>query len=202
MIPYIIMKRHLIEDDASSADKDEVTHCPKTSLAILGDCQTLVTEDRDNLEDERRGSKRRKLHDHQSKIHYLDLVSSAAKLLDQREAQDKKEDKGTQEEVPASDQTCSAVSTLSSTSGRSRSDSTASEFSVYRSYEMELPNLPLNECPKSNLPRAPRLPTAMDMPFSGEIGCKLHTRHYGGRPELIEGNKNENQIQLQTIIYR
>lgn len=199
MIPYIIMKRHLIEDDASSAGNGEGTQCPKTNLVFLGDCQTLVTEDRDNLEDKRRDSKRRKLQDHRSEIHYLNLVSSAAKLLDQREAQDKKEDKVTQEEVPASDQTCSAVSTLSSTSGRSRSDSTSSEFSVYRSYEMELMNQPLNECP---IPRAPRLPTAMEIPFSGEIAYKLHTRHYGECPELKQGSKNENQIQIQTIIYR
>lgn len=209
VIPYITMKRHLIKDDeaSSSSSKVEVRRCPKTSLVILGDCQTLVSENRDNLEDNHRDSKRRKIQDDRSKNHYLDLVSSAAKLLDEREAKDKKEeeeDKDTQEEqhVPASDQSCSVVSTLSSNSGRSRCNSATSEFSVYRSYEMELPNQPLNKCSKIRLPRAPRLPTAMDMPFAGEIRCKLYTRHYGERPALIEGNKDENQIQIQSVIYR
>lgn len=211
VIPYITMKRHLINDDEASSAKDEVTHCPKTSLVILGDCQTLVSENRENLEDRPRDLKRRKIQDARSKNHYLDLVSSAAKLLDEREAKDKKgeEDKDTQEEqhVPSSDQSCSVVSTLSSASGRSRCYSvsgefSSSEFSVYRSYEMELPNKPIKECSKITLPRAPRLPTAMDMPFAGEIRYKLYTRHYGERPALIEDSKHENQIQIQSVIYR
>lgn len=206
VIPYITMKRHLIDDDEASSTKDEVTHCPKTNLVILGDCQTLVSENRDNLEDRPRDLKRRKIQDARSKNHYLDLVSSAAKILDEREAKDKKEeeDKDTQEEqnVPASDQSGSVVSSLSSNSGRSRCYSVSSEFSVYRSYEMELQNAPIKGFPKITLPRAPRLPTAMDMPFAGEIRYKLNTRHYGERPALIEGSKDENQIQIQSVIYR
>merc|ERR1712070_135276 len=111
---------------------------------------------------------------------------------------------GNQDQNTQHDQTCSAVSTISTTTTRgSRSNSVSSEYSVYRSYEMELPDQPRNDCmSKSQLPRAPRLPTAMDTPIAKEIGCQLNTRTYGERPAFIEGNTNESdQIQIQTVIY-
>jgi len=198
VIPYIIMKRHLIE---SSNEKDELKQCPKTSLTILGNSRTLVGEDRDAPESRER--KRSKLQDDRSKLRYLDLVSSAAKLLAEK---DRKTQEETHEETRTpQDETCSAISTVSTTGTRgSRSNSVSSEYSVYRSYEMELPDQPHTECMgKNKLPRAPRLPRATDIPIAQEIGCQLNTRRYGERPAFIEGNTNESdQIQIQTVIYR
>ena len=218
VIPYTMMKRHLINNDETS-EKEDLKQCPKTSLTILGSCRTLVGEDRDASESERRNSKRRKLESQQeesnsedrSKLRYLDLVSSAAKLLSEKDK--KKEEEEQQRRTQAADPICSAVS-RDSTTRASRSNSISSEHSVYRSYEMELPDQPNTECMnKSHLLRAPRLPTATDIPVAQEIGCQLNTRRYGERPAFIDGNEgvnknsendlvNQHPFRIQTVIYR
>ncbi len=223
-LEYIIMKRHLISYDSN--EKDELNECPKTRLTILGNCQNMVGEDRDASDSERLDCKRRKLesqqdqeetspnvednNDRTSKLRFLNLVSSAVSLLAERE---KREQNRSQEEQARPEQTCSEVSMASTTRG-SRSNSISSEHSVYRSYEMELPDQPQNECINySILLRAPRFPTATDVPITQEIGCQLNTRRYGERPVFIDGNddkKNQmvessrlsQEFQIQNVVYR
>jgi len=220
------MKRHLISYD--SDEKDELKQCPKTSLTILGSCQKMLGEDRDASESERHGCKRRKLesqqvqeetstiknednNDRKSKLRFLDLVSSAVTLLAEREK--KREQMQSQEGQTQSEQICSEVSMASTTRG-SRSNSIASEHSIYRSYEMELPDQPQNECMNNSiLLRAPRFPTARDVPITQEIGCQLNSRRYGELPVFIDGNEEKSnetiqscrlnkQFEIQTVIYR
>ena len=213
------MKRHLISDETT--EKDGLKQCPKTSLSILGNCQTLIREDRDASESERRDCKRPKLQfqqeqetstsmdddNHRSKLRYLDLVSSAVNLL--CAVKGKKEE----HQTPL-DSTCSAVSMASTTRG-SRSNSISSEHSVYRTYEMELPYQPHTKfMSTSRLLRAPRLPTATDVPIAQEIGYQLNSRRYGERPAFIDSNEEEGnnetigknllnqQIRIQPVIYR
>ena len=219
------MKRHLISYDSN--EQDDLKQCPKTSLTILGNCQNMVGEDRDASDSERLDCQRRKLesqqdqeeaspniednNDRESKLRFLNLVSSAVTLLAEREK--KRGQNPSQEVQTQSEQTCSEVSMASTTRG-SRSNSISSEHSVYRSYEMELPDQPHNESINNSiLLRAPRFPTATDVPITQEIGCQLNTRRYGERPvfiDSIEEKKNQtsessrlNQdFQIQTVIYR
>ena len=90
------MKRHLISDVI--LDKDDLKHCSKTNLSILGDCRSLVGEDRDASESEHRDSKRPKLQPQQeqakptkiecndqtnkaNKLRFMNLVSTAVTLI-------------------------------------------------------------------------------------------------------------------------
>lgn len=220
------MKRHLI---SYNNEKDDLKQCPKTNLTILGNCRNMAGEGRDALESERHDCKRRKLepqqdqeketstdnedeNDRASKLRFMNLVSSAVILLAEREKK-MKEMSSQDEQTQEAEQTCSEVSMASTTRG-SRSNSISSEHSVYRSYEMELPDQPHNECMNSSiLLRAPRFPTARDVPITQKIGCQLNTRCYGERPVFIdsnEGKKNQTietsglnqQFQIQTVIYR
>lgn len=213
------MKRHLISDEMTKKNEHKV--CTGTGLSILGNCRALVGERRDASESERRDFKRPKLQTQQppqaqetstkieddtdhsrtknndsdksdSKLRYLDLVSSAANLI---EKQAEKRSKEQQQEDAAS--SSSVVSIVR----RSRSESLSSEHSIYRSYEMEFPNFPqlpscTNDSKMRRLIRPPRLPTASDLPLqtTSAINCMLETRSYGDIPGQQRGyNSNKNK---------
>lgn len=232
------MKRYLISDESIKKDED-LTHYPKTSLSILGNYRALVGEDRDASESDHRDCKRRKLQSQKEqepktstkieeeddyhtteepKLRDLELMSSAVSLIcDGRKQQLIGMSLMQQQEHPqryqfSSTICCSEVSTASNIL-RTRSDSISSEHSIYRSYEMELPD---QVHPKysnnGRLPRAPRLPTVRDLPISKNIGSQLNSRRYGERPgfsdtndvinnETIENISLRNQIRFQTVIY-
>lgn len=221
------MKRHLISDVI--LDKDDLKHCSKTNLAILGDCRSLVGEDRDASESEHRDSKRPKLQPQQeqakptkiecddqtnkaNKLRFMNLVSTAVTLIcDDRKQSEQPEREQSQEDQSQRDQGVSSSSEVSmaSTIQKSRSDSVSSEPSIYRSYEMEIPDQIYPELnKKGRLPRAPRLATVNDFPTTKEIGCQLNTRRYGERQDVSEGEKIQmiesnvsNPIPFHTVIY-
>jgi len=239
------MKRHLICDEMTKKNEHKV--CTGTGLAILGNCRALVGEGRDASESERRDFKRPKLQTQQppqaqetstkieddtdhspsknndgdksdSKLHYLDLVSSAANLIEKQEEKRSKEQQ--QEDAASSSSVVSLVR-------RSRSESLCSEHSIYRSYEMEFPNFPqlpsCNDTKMRRLIRPPRLPTASDLPLqtTSAINCMLETRRYGDLPgqqggynssknKSNSGNQNmhsidaelPSSIRIKSVIYQ
>merc|ERR1712157_549000 len=97
------------------------------------------------------------------------------------------------------DQACSSQSSINMSFRTSRSNSVSSEHSVYRSYEMELPEQPLQyNSIKGRLPSPPRLPTASDIPRIKESvnnSYQLNTRRYGEQHlgNLQGGNDGTDQ---------
>jgi len=230
------MKRHLISEEIVGKDKDNQKRCAATSLAILGSCRTLIGEDRDASESEHHDFKRPRLQQqhHQKettistkieydiydpKLRYVDLVSSAVTFIrDERKKLEKQ--RGNQQER---DQASSSGASISS-----GTPSLSSEHSVYRSYEMEIPDRQhisprFGTSSKGRLSMPPRLPTVFYLPHTGEtfansgsINCQLNSRRYGeqggygnsnstsdnqGNINKIESNL-PNQMLIRTVIYK
>jgi hypothetical protein len=232
------MKRHLISEEIVGKDRDNQKRCAATSLAILGNCRTLIGEDRDASESEHRDFKRPRLQqqEHQKetalstkieddtydpKLCYVNLVSSAVTFIcNERNRLEKQ--RGNQQER---DQASSSAASISS-----GTPSLSSEHSVYRSYEMEIPDQQhtsprFSTSSKDRLSMPPRLPTIFDLPHTGEtfansgsgsLNCQLNSRRYGEQGGYgdsnssinNQGNINKigfnlpNQILVRTVIYK
>jgi len=224
------MKRHLISDDTSQKDGTTV-------LSVLGNCPTLIDECRDTSDNDHRVLKKLKLqpetstkiedHDNKDKPKhcYLNLMSTAINLIcdERRKIEERDNSSAQQQELPQEPKeaqasssrsvTTAAISSLEagSETARSRSSSLSSEISVYRSYEMELPDRPpAYNSTTGRLPSPPRLPTVSDLPqlpqiktTLGRIGCQLNTRHYGeGLPLGQRGYERtniDNKIQALGV---
>jgi hypothetical protein len=220
------MKRHLISEEI--VGKDNHKRCAGTGLAILGNSRTLIGEDRDASESEHRDLKRPRLQQQQEttvstkieddtydpKLRYVDLVSLAVSFICDERKQFEKQ-RGYQQER---DQAISSGASISSVT-----PSLSSEHSVYRSYEMKIPDQqqsPRFSSSKGRLSMPPRLPTVFDIPHTGEtfadsgsssINCQLNSRRYGEQGGYgninNQGNSNKtesnlpNQILVQTVIY-
>ena len=154
-------------------------------------------------------------------LDYLNLVSSAASMIYEDLQKGKKQESSSIVQQEPRDQASSSQSSSIMSSRTSRSNSVSSEHSVYRSYEMELPEQPLQyNSIKGRLPSPPRLPTASDIPCIRESvsnSYQLNTRRYGELHfDMLQGDndrtnqhviKNDNssspnQILVRSVIYQ
>lgn len=220
--PPINMKRHLISDE--TGEKDFHKRCARTNLSILGNCQTLICENRDNSEIENRDFKKPRLQlqrpDPATSIKIeedavsVTVASAVTPICDEVLKVEKPEDDSTRlllqqqqyrqqenrhkKQRQREDQANSSGDDSTSTRS-SRSDSLSSELSVYRSYEMEIPDQPPQYRRTGQLPRAPRLPTASDVP-------QLQESFYNSNKSNVnhENNANANnntELKLNTRRY-
>ena len=210
--------------------------CAATNLSILASYRSLLDEDRNASETDQRKLKKskveitdrqeaiknstedgkgnesgddQKVNEEKTKLHYLDLVSSAASLIfEERQNKKKQADTFIPQQQPQ-EQACISHISTNTPSRTSRSSSVSSEHSVYRSYEMELPVQPLQyNAIKARLPRPPRFPTASDIPLVEKSAnnniCKLNTRRYGEQQQHLgleqrASNYGENQLGTNNV---
>jgi len=226
-----------------SSEKDVNDLYARTNISIISSYRTLVDENctdskgclRDlkkpklvspaeeeavtKIKDSGDSENDRKSNNEKPMLHYLNLVSSAASIIyEERQKGKNQEDSCIMQQEPR-DQACSSQSSVNLSSRTSRSNSVSSESSVYRSYEMELPEQPLQyNSIKGRLPRPPRLPTASDIPCireSASTSYQLNTRLYGEQhTDMLQGgdarnnqhviniNDPPNQVLIQSVIYQ
>jgi len=218
-LSILAIHRTLLDEDRNGSEIDDhrVKKIKVEATERQDEIEICSDDGSDNESgDDQRGNKEKPKH-------YLDLVSSAAFIIfEERQKVKQEEDScvSQQQEQPQED--ASGSEAASNTSSRtSRSSSVCSEFSIYRSYEMELPEQPLQYSTiKARLPRPPRFPSASDIPRVGEStnnSCQLNTRCYGeqhsGLQQTINYGGNQQGIDndspstptpvlIQNVIYQ
>jgi len=223
------MKRHLISDE--TGEKDFHKRCARTNLSILGNCQTLICENHDNSESENRDFKKPRLElqrpDPATSIEIEDdavavtvTVASAVTLIcdevlkvekpedhrarlllqHQQQQQCRQQENRCQKQRQREDQANSSGDDSTSTRS-SRSDSFSSELSVYRSYEMEIPNQPPQYRQTGQLPRAPRLPTASDVSRLLEIFYNSNKSNANHKNNASANANTNTELKLNTRRY-